>query len=102
MATVRRGSERLCTLPGCVPGMSVLKFVFLVVIAGLAKARLLVGVVLGLLFVGTLTFEQRGTHSALLFGVLLVFWAVLRVRRFVRVYKSKRDEGYYDHDEGDE
>ncbi len=76
--------------------MSVLKFLFLVVLAGLAKTRLLVGVVLLLLFLGTLAFEKRGAHSALLFGGLLAAWTVLRVRRFVRKFREKRDDDGHD------
>ncbi len=62
--------------------MSVRKFLFLVVIASLARTRLLVGVVLGLLWLGSLAFEKRGAHSAALFGVLFVFWLALHIRRF--------------------
>ncbi len=85
---------------GTLPGYAVGMILFLAVLAVLIRVRLLVGIVLALLWTGSLAFETRGTHSAALFNAMFGVWLVLRVRRFVLRYKARRDgEGYNDDDD---
>ncbi len=98
MATVRRPANELRAAPGCVPGMandgnSILRFI-VGFIGGfvIARVRLIPVIVLGVAWV--ILLGAKGPHAGLnaaIVGALFLAAVALRVRRFVRRYKAKRD-----------
>ncbi|MDQ6782487.1 MAG: hypothetical protein M3063_03370 [Actinomycetota bacterium] len=81
-------------------GNSILRFIagFLVGFV-IARVRLVPVVVLGVAWL--ILLGAKGPHAGLnaaIMGALFFAAVALRVRRFVRQHRAKRDEGYYDDD----